>query len=75
MARQYRIERDQAVWERETWWVEVPDSVKVGDEEDWLYEQVEIFDEQMGQSHLGQPVVAIEDSLEGTDIQLRFTPD
>ena len=71
----FRVERDQAVWERETWWVTIPDDVKVGDETDWLRDQLDLFDQGLDEGRLSEPDVHLEGALEGTDTQVRFIED
>lgn len=41
MPKQYRVHRDQAVWERETFWLEVPDDVPDDEIDEYLYDKLE----------------------------------
>lgn len=49
MPRKFKVHRDQQVWERETFQIEVPDDVPEDEVEDWIKENLdqhgkELFD-------------------------------
>lgn len=40
MPKDYRVTRDQAVWERETFYITVPEDVPEAEHEEWIYEYI-----------------------------------
>ena len=66
---QVRIARYQAVWERETFWVEAPDSLSEEDLHEWADEQLDLHDS--GDKRL-EPTVQIIGAVDGhdTDVQV-----
>lgn len=71
MPKDYRVTRDQAVWERETFYLSVPDDVPQERHDDWIYEQLDKHCS--GEVDLG-PFIQIEDSVEGMDTILEIHP-
>ena len=63
MPKQYRVHRDQAVWERETFRIEVPDEVPPEEH----YEYIEAA---LSSGELKADYVEIQDSVEGVDVQI-----
>ena len=63
MPKQYRVHRDQAVWERETFWIEVPDEVPADEIDEYLYDKIE-------DGVTRANYTEIRDAVEGCDVQI-----
>lgn len=63
MPRQFRVTRDQAVWERETFYVTVPDEIEEDEVDEYLREYIDSG--MVEADHLG-----IEGSVEGVELEV-----
>ena len=68
---QVRITRDQAVWERESFWLEAPEGLDEDALRDWAEEQLDRHDS--GDQWL-EPTIQIRDSVEGHDTHVEVYP-
>lgn len=59
----YTVHRDQAVWERETFYIEVPDEIPEDEHDEYLYEKL-----QDGVTRADY--VEIQDSVEGMSTEI-----
>ena len=67
MPKQYRVHRDQAVWERETFWIEVPDDIPEDEHDEYIHEKLE-------DGATRADYVEVQHSVEGWGIQVEIVP-
>lgn len=63
----YTVSRDQAVWERETFYIEVPDDIPEDEHDEYIREKLE-------DGVTRADYVEIQHSVDGCDIQIEIVP-
>lgn len=64
MTKEIRVTRDQAVWERETFWIEVPDDVPPEEIEEYCGKQIDLCDSPGETEVLGETVYGVDTIIE-----------
>lgn len=65
----YHVNRDQAVWERERFEIEVPDHIPLDERRDYVHQQLDLYDQ--GELRLA-PTIEITGNLDSVDIQIEI---
>lgn len=67
MSAEYRVTRDQAVRERETFYLDVPNEIPLVEHENYIHGKLNSGD-------LGSSDVSVVDSVNGIDTEVTITP-
>ena len=67
MSAKYRVTRDHAVWERETFYVDVPNEIPLVEHENYIHEKLNAGD-------LESSDVSVVDSVDGFGTEVTVTP-